>query len=313
MLADENGWYQDFEKTISGIVQHLETIPLRSLLFLMRRLLTGFHLHPRFLNCFHNSCGKLTLLAVTLLLAACLPIDAPTATETPVPADTPSPTATILWFPPSPTPTPNAIPTYTSTPEMSPGVGSQILKDNFTDQKVWDTVTSEQASVILKDRHLTLAVEPGVSIASFRRDMTFGNFYAEITARIGLCRADDTYGLLLRAAGTSFYRFNLSCNGFMTVERIKSGERLPLLEPTTSGDIPLGPPGEVLIGIWAVGGELRFFLNGRFQVSVNERTFPSGGLGVFVQSKEDTPVTISFSDLTVYDVNYTPPTKTPVP
>jgi hypothetical protein len=218
-----------------------------------------------------------------------------------------------MWFPPSATATLNAIPTYTATPEMSPGIGEVILTDHFTDKKAWDTVASEQASVILKDRHLTLAVEPGVSIASLRRDMTFGNFYAKLTARIGLCRADDTYGIIIRATGNSFYRFNLSCNALITVERVKSGERLPLLEPTGSGDVPLGPPGEVEIGIWAVGAEMRLFLNGRFQLSVTERTFPSGAFGVFVQSKEDTPVTITFSDLTVYDVNYTPPTRTPTP
>ena len=254
-----------------------------------------------------------TLLAMTLLLAACLPLNPSPATEPPLPSDTPPPTATILWFPPSATPTLNAIPTYTATPEMSPGIGELILTDNFTNKKVWDTVDSEQASVILKDKHLILAVEPGVSIASLRRDKTFGNFYAELTARIGLCRADDTYGIMLRATGTSFYRFNLSCNGLVTVERVKSGERLGILEPTASGDVPLGPPGEVEIGIWAVGGEMRLFLNGRFQFSVIEKTFPSGAFGVFVHSKEDTPVTISFSDLSVYDVSYTPPTKTPQP
>jgi len=248
-----------------------------------------------------------------LLLAACLPLNAPPATEPPLPSDTPPPTPTIIWFPPSATPSPNAIPTYTGTPEMNPGIGEPILSDHFTNQKVWDTVTSEQASVILKDRHLTLAVEPGVSIASLRRDKTFANFYAKLTARIGLCRADDTYGVVLRANGSSFYRFNLSCNGFITVERVKSGERLTILEPTASGDVPLGPPGEVEIGVWAVGGEMRLFLNGRYQLSIIEKTFPSGALGVFVHSKGDTPLTISFSDLTVYEVAYTPPTRTPQP
>ena len=249
----------------------------------------------------------------SLLLAACLPLNALPATETPLPSDTPPPTETIVWFPASATSTPNAIPTYTGTPEMNPGIGEVLLRDNFSNQKVWDTVTSEQASVILKDKHLTLAVEPGVSIASLRRDMSFGNFYVELTARIGLCRANDTYGLLLRANGTSFYRFNLSCSGFITVERVKSGERLTILEPTASGDVPLGPPGEVEIGIWAVGGEMRLFLNGRYQLSVLEKTFPSGALGVFVHSREDTPVTITFSDLAVYEVSYTPPTRTPQP
>ena len=253
------------------------------------------------------------ILAMTLFFTACLPLNPIPATETPFPSDTPPPTATILWFPASATPTSNSIPTYTGTPEMNPGIGSPIFTDKFTNGKLWDTVTSDQASAIIKNKQLTLAVEPGVSITSLRRDLTLKDFYAELTVHIGLCRAKDVYGIILRATGNSFYRFNLSCNGVVTMDRVKSGERLPLLEPTASGDVPLGPPGEVEIGVWAVGGEMRLFLNGRFQFSVNERTFPSGAFGVFVQSREDTPVTITFSDLTVYDVNYIPPTRTPVP
>jgi hypothetical protein len=39
-----------------------------------------------------------------------------------LPTDTAVPTATIVWFPPSATPT-LAVPTYTATPEMNPGIG----------------------------------------------------------------------------------------------------------------------------------------------------------------------------------------------
>jgi len=310
----------------SFILSHLHDLLSKSRAVQVLRATKWRHLHP---ICLANRAfgavqvsnplfdteiaSSLSLLAMTVLLAACLPLHATPATEPPLPSDTPPPTPTILWFPPSATPTPNAIPTYTATPQMSPGIGSVILTDTFTDKKAWDTVTSEEASVILKDKRLTLAVEPGVSVASLRRDMTFGNFYAELTARIGLCRANDTYGIMIRAIGNSFYRFNLSCSGLVTVERVKSGERIALLEPTASGDVPLGPPGEVEIGIWAVGGEMRLFLNGRYQFSVFEKTFPSGAFGVFVKSNADTPVTITFSDFSVYDVNYTPPTSTPVP
>ena len=257
--------------------------------------------------------GKITLLATTLILTACLPLNVAPVTETPLSTDTPLPTPTIIWFPPSATPTLNAIPTYSATPEMDPGIGKVILRDRFTETKVWDTVASEQASILLKNKQLTLAVEPGVSVASLRRDMTFSNFYAELTAHIGLCRADDTYGLIIRAIGDNFYRFNLSCNGLITVERVKSSERLTLLEPTASGDVPIGPPGEVKIAIWAMGGEMRLFLNDRYQFSLIEKTFPSGALGVFVKSNGDTPVTIAFSDLSVYEVEYIAPTRTPGP
>jgi len=206
-----------------------------------------------------------------------------------------------------------ALPTTTATQAMNPGIGEQIINDNFTDQKLWDIASSNIASATIKNKHLTLAVEPGVSIASLRRDVTLGNFYAEITVRISLCRADDNYGIIIRSTGDSFYRFILSCNGLIHVERIKSSVRLTLSDPIASGDVPLGAPGEVRIGIWAVGGEMRLFLNERFQFSIIEKTFPSGAFGVFAQSKGDTPVTVTFSDLKVYEVNYTAPTKTPTP
>ena len=247
------------------------------------------------------------------LLNACLPLNSTLATEPSLPSDTPPPTSTIDWFPASPTPTLKVLPTHTATPEMNLGIGRELITDDFSDEKLWDTANSDLAGAIIKDHHLTLAVEPGVSIASLRREGTFGDFYAEITARISLCRADDNYGIIIRSTGDSFYRFIFSCNGLIHVERIKSSVRLLLSEPIASGDVPPGAPGEVRIGMWAVGSEMRLFLNGRYQFSVIEKTFPSGAFGVFTQSRGDTPVTVTFSDLKVYEVDYTAPTQTPAP
>jgi hypothetical protein len=112
--------------------------------------------------------------------------------------------------------------------------------------------------------------------------------------------------------GSSFYRFVLACNGQIRAERITGGTKLPIHEPVLSGDAP-GAPGEVRIGIWAVGNDMRLFLNGRYQLSVSDPSFKTGALGTYVRSTGDTPVTVIFSDLTVYEVNYIPPTKTPIP
>ena len=247
------------------------------------------------------------------LLIACLPLNPIPATEPPLPTETALPSPTVVWFPPSATSTLIAVPTYTGTPEMKPGIGSLIFADSFTDPTVWDTVTSDQATVSVKAKRLTLAVEPNFTVVTMRRDITLSNFYAELTAQVGLCRGDDSYGFLIRANGNSFYRFFFSCNGSIRAERIKDSVRLPILDPIYSGDVPLGPPGEVKIGIWAFGGEMRIFLNDRYQVTVNEKTFPSGAFGVFVQSKGDTPMTMIFSDLKVYEVEYTPSLATPTP
>ncbi len=261
----------------------------------------------------HLQLMRRLFIALLSIVVACLPLNPPPATEPSPPTDTPLPTGTIIWFPPSATPTLKVDATYTSTPETRPGVGSELITDDFSDEKLWDTATSSQASATIKSNHLTLAVEPGVSVASLRRDINLGNFYAEITARIGLCRAEDSYGIIIRDFGNSFYRFVLSCDRMIHVERVKSSTRLIIFNPVISGDVPPGAPGEVQIGIWAVGSEMRLFLNGRYQFSVSEKTFPSGAFGVFAQSKGDTPVTVTFSDLKVYDVNYSAPTITPSP
>jgi hypothetical protein len=251
-------------------------------------------------------------LAMTLLLVACLPLNSTPPTETPVATDTRIPTSTIVWFPPSETPTLLAFPTYTATPEMSPGIGAETLSDDFSDDSVWDTATSNQGSAAISHNRLTLVVQPKYYLASMRHELIVSDFYAEITARPSLCRGEDNYGLVVRGIGSSFYRFVIACNGQVRAERISGGTKLAIHEPVASGDAPAAP-GEVRIGVWAVGGDMRLFLNGRYQFSVTEGTFPSGGLGVFVRSAGDTPATITFSDLKVYDVDYTLPTKTPIP
>jgi len=245
------------------------------------------------------------------LAASCLPLGPIEPTPTPVPPDTPTPTATIVWFPPSPTPTLLAVPTYTGTPEMSPGIGARTLRDDFSDDSVWDIAVSDNASASIGNNRLSLAAQPGYYISSMRRQLPLSDFYAEITAHPSLCRGDDNYGVIVRGVGSSFYRFVLTCNRQIRAERISGGTRLPIYNPVPSGDAPL-PPGEVRIGIWAVGNEMRLFLNGRYQFSVEDPKFPIGAFGVFARAAGDEPVSVVFSDFDVFDVSYVLPTKTPL-
>ncbi|MBK9925757.1 MAG: hypothetical protein IPP66_10735 [Anaerolineales bacterium] len=248
-----------------------------------------------------------------LTLTACLPSQTILPTETPQPSETALPTSTVIWFPPSATSTLLAFPTYTGTPEMSPGIGAEILSDDFSDDSNWDTATSDQGSANISRNRLSLFAQPGITLTSMNRIALLTDFYAEITVNLSLCRGEDSYGLIVRSQGNSFYRFSLACNSMIQAERIKSNVRLGLQQPVPSGDAPAGAPGEVHIGLWAVGGEMRLFLNGRFQFSVTDIAFSSGGFGVFARGGGDTPVSVIFSDFVVYDVSYTVPTKTPMP
>jgi hypothetical protein len=194
---------------------------------------------------------------------------------------------------------------------MGPGIGESTLRDEFSDDSVWDTAASDNGSATINRNRLTLAVQPGYYLSSMRRQVPLSDFYAEITARPSLCRGEDNYGIIVRGVGSYFYRFVLTCDHEIRAERVNGGTKLTLHEPVPSGDAP-GAPGEVRIGIWAVGNEMRLFLNGRYQFSVSDPSFPSGAFGVYVRSTGDTPVTVLFSDLEVYEVDYILPTKTPL-
>jgi len=253
----------------------------------------------------------LVLVATVMVLGSCLPMGPLQLTATPLPTDTPSPTGTIVWFPPSATPTLLALPTYTGTPEMKPGIGPRILSDDFSDDSPWDTAASDHGSAAIGMNRLSLAAQPGYYLSSMRRELPLTDFYAEITAHPSLCTGDDNYGVIARGVGSSFYRFVLTCDGQIRAERISGGTRLPIQEPVPSGDA-VRPPGEVRIGLWAVGEEMRLFLNDRYQFSIRDPKFPIGAFGVFVRSTGEEPVSITFSDFEVYDVSYTLPTRTPL-
>jgi hypothetical protein len=195
---------------------------------------------------------------------------------------------------------------------MSPGIGASILSDDFSDDSLWDTAVSNNGSAAINMNRLSLAVQPEYYLASMRRELPLSDFYAEITARPSLCRGEDNYGIIVRGVGSSFYRFVLTCDGQIRAERISGGTRLPIYEPVPSGDAPR-PPGEVRIGMWAVGDEMRLFLNDRFQFSVVDPKFPVGAFGVFARSAGQEPVSVVFSDLEVYEVDYVHPTSTPLP
>lgn len=196
---------------------------------------------------------------------------------------------------------------------MRPGIGSISITDDFSVPDLWNIASSNDANSIVSDNHLTLTVQPGVYMYSLRQDLILGNFYVEITAQPKLCRDKDEYGFIARGNAVAYYRFALTCNGRVRAERVSGQQRHPLQEPMLSGDVPLGAPGETRIAVWALGNEMRLFLNDRYQFNIVDQNYLSGTLGVFARASGDTPITIVFSDLVVYDLTLAPPTKTPRP
>ena len=79
---------------------------------------------------------------------------------------------------------------------MRPGLGTEILTDDFSRASRWDIASSDEASAAIKNNRLTLSVQSEVYMLSLRNDLMLTDYYAEITARPSLCRNEDSYGLL---------------------------------------------------------------------------------------------------------------------
>jgi len=251
------------------------------------------------------------------LLAACSgaspqEVEAPLiSTETPAAAFT----STVIWFPATDTPRPVVTPTLLPTRDLRPGVGEQVFDDLFTPDSQWQLSRSDASSVAYGNHELTLAIrQPKAALSSLNRQLFLSDFYLEVTANPSLCRGEDVYGLLLRAAApTDAYRFLVSCSGQLRLERIKNSKVVILQDWTPSGQVPPGSPAILRLGVWALRNELRFFVNDFYQFSASDPIWRSGGLGFFVRSAGDTALTVNFTNLAVYtlDPEEVPPTETP--
>lgn len=247
---------------------------------------------------------------VSLLLADLLVACAPPATQvillenTPTPTLTATPTATIIWFPPTDTPTPYPTLAVTPTTDYHPGIGETILTDDFSEPDSWVLEKTSSGGVALGKNEISLVVsESGAYEYTVRAEPVLTDFYAEITANPTLCRGMDEYGLLVRYnSPVDFYRFGLSCDGQVRLDRLVNGKASSPQPWTLSGSVPPGAPSFSRLAVWASGNEIRFFVNDQYHFSVNDPLLLKGSLGLFARSAGETDLTVNFSDLVVKEV-----------
>jgi hypothetical protein len=179
-----------------------------------------------------------------------------------------------------------------------------IFRDDFSKGENWQLSRTDAGSVALGKKELTLAIhEPQGYLYTVRDQPVLSDFYAEITASPTLCREGDEYGMLFRLNSSSdFYRFSLSCDGRVRVDRVVGGAASSPQPWIYSGVVPPGAPSTSRLAVWAKGDEMRFFVNDYYQFSIDDPMLPSGALGMFARSAGEMVVTVSFTDLVVREV-----------
>lgn len=250
--------------------------------------------------------NKLFLFAIMVLLcAACAVTPVPTPTSTPTPSlATATISPTVIWFPPTATQTAFPTPVITPTADKRPRLGDLLFEDDFTDTHAWQLSQSSSGNIAMGTNELTIAIaENNAYLYSTRDEPIFTDFYLEITASPSMCRDLDEYGVLFRVSPSlDYYRFSLSCNGQVRLDRVFGGQVSSPQPWLLSGAVPPGAPSSARIGIAAHETNMDFFVNGQYQFSIKDPLLISGSLGLFARSVNKMAVTINFTNLVVYQI-----------
>jgi hypothetical protein len=257
------------------------------------------------------------MLLILVGAAACTPaaIEIAPVVETIIPSLTTSPTGTIDWFPATSTFTPAPTQAITTTPTPELGLGETLLTDNFSEPGQWSTFKNSNGSAAYGKNEFTLAVStPKGYITSLRSQPILSDFYLEISVNPSLCSEGDSYGLLLRAANEwSYYRYVITCDGQVRLERVKDSFAVLVQDWLYSAQIRPGPEADLHIGVWMYRDQMRFFIDGIEQFTARDPVWTNGSLGFFARAGGETPLTVNFSDLSVRAINPSAlPTRTPL-
>lgn len=243
---------------------------------------------------------------------------APPATalpETPTPSPpTATPSPSPVWFPPTATPTPVPTRAISPTPTPALALGDLVLSDDFDTPGAWQTYRSATGSAAYEQRQLTLAVNAAKGYLTSLRDAPeVSDAYIEVVLQPNLCQGQDTFGLLLRATNEfNAYRWVITCQGQMRLERLQSGRSLPLSDWIELGEIQVNPLVETHLAAWLYQDRLRLFVNGFEELSLRDPVFASGRIGVFARAAGDSALSVSFRRLRIYAINpVLLPTATP--
>jgi hypothetical protein len=249
----------------------------------------------------------LVFCVIFFLLTACVAPPTPAATSAAT-ISHPSPTATltptIVWFPPSETPTLYPTQVVTPTPNMRPDTGDILFEDDFSSKSGWSLTQTDEGSIAYGINELTIAIgETNAYFYSIREQPVFSDFYLEITTQPNLCTGLDEYGILIRVSSSiDYYRYALSCDGQVRHDRLIGGQASSPQPWIFSSEVPRGAPSSSRLSVSAAGTEMNFYLNGQYQFTVNDPLLSSGGLGVFARSVNEKAVTVNFSNLVVYEL-----------
>ena len=115
---------------------------------------------------------------------------------------------------------------------------------------------------------------------------------------------DNNLGLLVRYQGDddSFYWFQISSDGYYSVDLLQAGEWMSLAawEPSTA--IQQGPGAVNHLVVECDGSEFDFSVNGTYLTTITDPSFASGSIGLAAGAFAEPGVVVQFDNLKVTEL-----------
>jgi hypothetical protein len=194
----------------------------------------------------------------------------------------------------------------TSPVESTPAVET-LFEDNFDDPAsgwdVWEE-TDTWAGYADGGYRLGVKVPDYVAWGTITPTMQLSDFIIEVEAQLLEGPVDNNYGLLVRYQddGESFYWFEISSDGYYSVDLLQAGEWTTLVDWESTNAIQQGTGTTNRLKLICAGDQFVFYVNDVYLTEVKDSTFADGSVGLAAGDFDHGGVVVHFDNLKIYTV-----------
>lgn len=191
-------------------------------------------------------------------------------------------------------------------PAASPAVPRDLIyRDDFGDPASgWDVYTQDDfwAGYVEGEYRLAVYQDNYVTWGNPDAQGGFADVEIEVDARQVEGPVDNNFGLLVRHQpdDENFYWFEISSDGYYSVDLMLAGEWVTLVQWETSDAIQQGLGATNHLKVVCDGDRFAFYVNDTYLTEVTDSAFSSGNVGLAVGAFDEAGVVVHFDNLAVY-------------
>jgi hypothetical protein len=193
------------------------------------------------------------------------------------------------------------LPTPQAAVEASGGL---LYADDFQDpDSGWDVYAEDDTQAAYSDGEYRLAVYRDNYVAwGNPEDQVFANLAIEVDIRQVEGPLDNNFGILVRYQpdDENFYWFQISADGYYSVDLMQGGEWVGLVDWAESAAINQGLEATNHLRVVCDQDLFSFYVNDTYLIGVSEATFSSGNVGLSVGTFAEPGVVVHFDNLRIY-------------